>query len=49
MHLVGLRAMPLHFAAGIGIGLLAYLAIERPLMAYFHRRRYRHGVLVPSL
>lgn len=48
-HLTGALAIPLHFAAGIGIGLLAYLVIERPLMRHFHRRRYRHGAPVPSL
>ena len=49
LHLAGASAILLHFVAGIAIGLLAYLVIERPLMRHFHRRRYRHGAPVPSL
>ncbi len=48
-HLVGAFAIPLHFIAGISIGLLAYVAIERPLMRHLRRRSYRHSAPVPSV
>lgn len=41
-HLSAALAIPLHFGAGIATGLLAYAVIERPMIRYFHRRRYRH-------
>jgi exopolysaccharide production protein ExoZ len=45
LHLAATLAIPLHFATGIAVGLLAYFAIERPLIRYFHRRRLRPGAV----
>jgi exopolysaccharide production protein ExoZ len=36
-------------ALSIGAGILSYAVIERPLLRYFRLRRYRTGVVVPSL
>ncbi|MEG3168628.1 acyltransferase [Sphingomonas sp. LB3N6] len=38
---LGAAAIPLHFVAGIGIGLIAYVLVEKPMMGYFHRRHDR--------
>jgi exopolysaccharide production protein ExoZ len=32
----------------IGGGIIAYLLIERPLLAALHRRRTRHGITIPA-
>ncbi|WEJ98446.1 MAG: acyltransferase [Candidatus Sphingomonas phytovorans] len=34
--------------AAIGGGILAYLLLERPLLALFHRQRTRHGITIPA-
>lgn len=48
LHLTDVLAIPLHFAAGIGIGLLGYYGVERPIIGYFQRRRKRRVTPVPS-
>jgi exopolysaccharide production protein ExoZ len=36
------------FIGAIGGGIIAYLLIERPLLKFFHRRRARRGITIPS-
>jgi exopolysaccharide production protein ExoZ len=39
LHIAGAVAIPLHMVAGIGIGLIGYAGLEKPVMRYFHRRK----------
>jgi exopolysaccharide production protein ExoZ len=43
LHLADQIAIPLHIVAGISVGLLAYLVIERPIMRTVHRARHRNS------
>ncbi len=40
--------IPLQFAAGLAAGLLAYVAVEAPILAFFRRQKYRRGFPVPA-
>ena len=39
LHIADAVAIPLHMVAGIGIGLIGYAGLEKPVMRYFHRRK----------
>lgn len=47
-HLPRAVSIGLGLVAGVGGGLIAYQLIERPLLAYFKRRKTRLGVPIPS-
>jgi exopolysaccharide production protein ExoZ len=48
LHIPAAMAVPLHFAAGTIIGLLGYRLLERPIMLFFKRPKYRRGAPVPG-
>ncbi len=48
LHIPAAMAIPLHFAAGTAIGLLGYRLLERPIMLFLRRPKYRHGAPVPG-
>lgn len=48
LGLSGAAATLFGLAIGIGVGCLAYLAIERPLMRFFRERRLRAGIAIPA-
>ncbi len=48
LHLHTGVALVLHVAAGVTLGLVAYHAIEKPVLLFFRRPKYRHGAPVPG-